>query len=61
MTIKEVEQKTGLSRSNIRFYEKEKLLNPVRNERNGYREYSFEDIFLLRFHNGCSGYYSHMT
>ena len=44
MTIKEVEQKTGLSRSNIRFYEKEKLLNPVRNERNGHREYSEEDV-----------------
>ena len=25
MTIKDVEERTGLSRSNIRFYEKEKL------------------------------------
>ena len=25
MTIKEVEERTGLTRSNIRFYEKEKL------------------------------------
>lgn len=40
MTIKEVEQITGLARSNIRFYEKEKLINPERNSGNGYRDYS---------------------
>lgn len=44
MTIKEVEEKTGLPRSNIRFYEKEKLIIPVRNDSNGYREYSEENI-----------------
>lgn len=44
MTIKEVEQMTGLNRSSIRFYEKEKLINPERNEKNGYREYSIEDV-----------------
>lgn len=44
MTIKEVEQMTGLARSNIRFYEKEKLITPARNENNGYREYTVEDI-----------------
>ena len=44
MTIKEIEQITGLTRSNIRFYEKEKLISPVRNASNGYREYSEEDI-----------------
>lgn len=44
MTIKEVEQITGLTRSNIRFYEKEKLISPERNASNGYREYSEEDI-----------------
>lgn len=44
MTIKEVEEKTSLGRSNIRFYEKEKLIEPVRNENNGYREYTEEDI-----------------
>ena len=32
MTIKDVEERTGLSRSNIRFYEKEKLIEPSRNE-----------------------------
>ena len=44
MTIKEVEERTGLSRSNIRFYEKEKLIVPARNESNGYRDYSDSDI-----------------
>ena len=33
MKIKNVEERTGLSRSNIRFYEKEKLIEPSRNER----------------------------
>lgn len=44
MTIKEVEQMTGLARSNIRFYEKENLIHPVRNGSNGYREYSGDDV-----------------
>lgn len=48
MTIKEVEQITGLTRSNIRFYEKEKLISPNRNTVNGYREYSEEDILMIR-------------
>lgn len=44
MTIKEVEERTSLSRSNIRFYEKEKLIEPSRNESNGYRDYSENDV-----------------
>ena len=44
MTIKEVEEQTGLTRSNIRFYEKEKLIEPARNDKNGYRDYSESDI-----------------
>lgn len=44
MTIKEAEALTGLSRSNIRFYEKEKLIVPSRNENNGYRDYSEQDV-----------------
>lgn len=48
MTIKEIEQITGLPRSNIRFYEKEKLISPVRNTSNGYREYSEEDIGAIK-------------
>lgn len=44
MTIKEVEDRTGLARSNVRFYEKEKLIAPSRNASNGYREYSECDV-----------------
>lgn len=44
MTIKEAEEQTGLTRSNIRFYEKEKLIQPSRNDRNGYSDYSEKDI-----------------
>lgn len=48
MTIKEVENQTGLTRSNIRFYEKEKLIAPSRNERNGYRDYSRKDVEIIK-------------
>lgn len=48
MTIKEVEQQTGLPRSVIRFYEKEALINPERNGSNGYREYSGQDVEALK-------------
>ena len=48
MTIKEVEEQTGLSRSNIRFYEKEKLIEPLRNDINGYRDYSEKDIEIIK-------------
>ena len=44
MNIKDVEERTGLSRSNVRFYEKEKLVEPSRNESNGYRDYSENDV-----------------
>ena len=44
MKIKNVEERTGLSRSNVRFYEKEKLIEPSRNESNGYRDYSENEI-----------------
>ena len=44
MTIKEVEEQTGLTRSNIRFYEKENLIEPARNDKNGYRNYSESDV-----------------
>ena len=48
MTIKEVEEQTGLTRSNIRFYEKEKLIEPSRNDKNGYRDYSKKDIEKIK-------------
>ena len=48
MTIKEVEERTGLTRSNVRFYEKEKLIEPLRNESNGYRDYSESDVESIK-------------
>ena len=47
MTIKELEQLSEMTRANIRFYEKEGLLSPARNE-SGYRDYSEADIQLLK-------------
>ena len=46
MTIKELEEKTGMTRANIRFYEGEGLLAPKRLD-NGYRDYSEEDARTL--------------
>lgn len=47
MNIKELEQLLGIPRANIRFYEKEGLLNPARRE-NGYREYNEADVARLQ-------------
>lgn len=48
MKIKEVENIIGITKANIRYYEKEGLLEPVRNEENNYREYSAEDVECLK-------------
>lgn len=48
MTIKEVEHATGMTKANIRFYEKEGLLDPSRNADNNYRDYAETDIILLK-------------
>ena len=47
MSIKEIEKLLNISRANIRFYEKEGLLNPERND-NEYRTYSEDDIKKLK-------------
>ena len=44
MKIKEVEEIVGLARSNIRYYERQGLLHPERDQENSYREYTEEDI-----------------
>jgi len=46
MKIQDVEIRTGLDRATIRFYEKEGIVVPER-EDNGYRSYSDEDVTLL--------------
>ena len=48
MTIKEVEEWTGLERSNVRFYENEKLIESSRNESNSYRDYSEGDVESIK-------------
>lgn len=48
MKIKEVELITGITKQNIRYYEKQGLLNPTRNQENDYREYSEEDVRTLK-------------
>lgn len=47
MKIKEIEERSGMARANIRFYESEGLIHPKR-EKNGYREYSEEDLEVLK-------------
>lgn len=46
MNIKEMEERSGLPRSGIRFYEAEGLLSPARSA-NGYRDYSESDLETL--------------
>lgn len=46
MNIKEMEERSGLPRSGIRFYESEGLLSPARSA-NGYRDYSESDLETL--------------
>ena len=48
MNIKDVEKATGISKQNIRFYEKSGLLQPRRNEENGYRDYTSQEVRILK-------------
>lgn len=48
MNINEVEKLTGISKPNIRFYERKGLIKPKRNKGNDYRDYSNEDIDVLK-------------
>ena len=47
MKIKQAEELVGITSKNIRFYEDQGLLQPRRSD-NGYREYSKEDIVILK-------------
>ena len=47
MKIKELENLLSISRSNIRFYEKQGLFSPERKD-NNYREYTEQDIEVLK-------------
>lgn len=47
MKINQVEELVGITKKNIRFYEEQGLIHPSRNQQNGYREYSLEDVECL--------------
>ena len=48
MKIKEVENRVGMTRANIRYYEKEGLLGTTTRNENNYREYTEEDVEQLQ-------------
>ena len=48
LNTKQVEELTGITRQNIRYYEKQGLLEPVRETGNAYRDYSKEDVRRLK-------------
>lgn len=48
MNTKQAEELTGMSRQNIRYYERMGLLEPARDDSNDYRDYSGEDIRRLK-------------
>ena len=48
MRINEVERLVGITKKNIRFYEKENLLHPGRSLENGYRDYDAADVEELK-------------
>ena len=48
MQIKEVECLTGMTRANIRFYEKQGLLKQTTRNEYNYREYTQEDVRQLQ-------------
>ncbi len=48
MRINKVEELVGITKKNIRFYEDMGLISPARNEQNRYREYTDEDVEVLR-------------
>ena len=48
MTIKDVEKLTGLTAKSIRYYESKHLIKVARNEGNSYRNYTEDDVNILR-------------
>ena len=48
MNISEIEKITGISKQAIRFYEREGLISPKRNQENQYREYNENDVKILK-------------
>ncbi len=49
MLVKTVEQRSGLSRDTLRFYERYGLITPPARTQNGYRRYDEHTLVELRF------------
>lgn len=49
MIANELGKSAGVNASVIRYYARIGLLNPIRNPKNGYREYAANDIVRVRF------------
>ena len=49
MIVHELAKTAGVSPSVVRYYSRIGLLHPLRNPDNGYRDYSAEDVSLVRF------------
>lgn len=47
MTVGEISKALGISNENIRYYVREGLIFPTKNEENNYWEYSSEDVLLI--------------
>jgi DNA-binding transcriptional MerR regulator len=55
MKIGELAKRSGLAPSRIRFYEKSGLLNSIERQRNGYREYGDETLWMLEIITSAQG------
>jgi DNA-binding transcriptional MerR regulator len=49
MRIAELEQKSGLGRDTLRYYERQGLITPPRRSANGYRQYDQHTLVELQF------------
>ena len=49
ITIQEVASNYDLSKDTLRYYEKERLIGPIRKNESGIREYSKEDLDRIEF------------
>ena len=49
LSVKDVVEKTGLSRETLRYYENTGLLRPPRRGHNGYRQFTNNDLNRLQF------------
>ena len=47
MKTNELEKLLGTTKDTLRYYEKEELISPSRDD-NGYRNYSYEDIRIIK-------------